>query len=254
MWVLPTADAALAGSAADLGEGLREARRSHVQLACTGDAAVCGASNMRRGSSVAARAALSKAIADTTEGGVANFSTGARAAADAPFLPMESFEQREFFAELAALYQVALEGGDGDLTTTTTTPRLDVLVSSRFRDLPDEDKAAAAALVEAAAKAAAAATRGGVVALARVDPEGPDVHRILSSSTDALTPASGSSANSTFYTLEQAREFQIGLWTAVALFCVALAAVLAMVNMKPEYDSLLTATFQANVTTISKLE
>ena len=52
-----------------------------------------------------------------------------------------------------------------------------------------------------------------------------------------------------YYTLEQVKDYQIGLWTAVALVSAAMTAVLALAFMKPEYDSLLYCTFQANVNT-----
>lgn len=69
---------------------------------------------------------------------------------------------------------------------------------------------------------------------------------------DAPADNSGSddtSGNSTtkYYSRKRIVQFQINMWTAIGLICVLAAAIFAMVNMSPEYDSLLYATFQANV-------
>lgn len=59
----------------------------------------------------------------------------------------------------------------------------------------------------------------------------------------------------TYYSTPEIAQYQLNMWTGIALIVVLLSAVLAMVNMKPEYDSLLYATFQANVSqNMNKLE
>ena len=62
------------------------------------------------------------------------------------------------------------------------------------------------------------------------------------------TPCAPTASSSTaYYSLEEIRNYQICLWTAIALSSVLLSAVLFLACMRPEYDSLLYATFQANV-------
>ena len=63
----------------------------------------------------------------------------------------------------------------------------------------------------------------------------------------AATDAPTASSETEYYSLEEIRNYQICLWTAIALISVLLSAVLFLACMRPEYDSLLYATFQANV-------
>ena len=63
----------------------------------------------------------------------------------------------------------------------------------------------------------------------------------------AATDAPTASSSTEYYSLEEIRNYQICLWTAIALISVLLSAVLFLACMRPEYDSLLYATFQANV-------
>ena len=63
----------------------------------------------------------------------------------------------------------------------------------------------------------------------------------------AATAAPTSAGSDDYYTIDDVKEYQIGLWTAIALIAAALSAVVALATMKPEYDSLLYCTFQANV-------
>merc|ERR1711871_103711 len=98
--------------------------------------------------------------------------------------------------------------------------RLDVLVASEASHAANE---AAAALVF-------------------VEPPSSSKSRRL-----AATDAPTASSSTEYYSLEEIRNYQICLWTAIALISVLLSAVLFLACMRPEYDSLLYATFQANV-------
>lgn len=129
-------------------------------------------------------------------------------------------------AELAALVERALVPGAN---------RLDVLVASKASSV--ENGAAAAQLLRCACAAAAGEDHA---ALVFVDP----VRRRLA---DATPAPSSSDDSAEYYSLEEIRNYQIALWTAIALISALLSAVLFLACMRPEYDSLLYATFQANV-------
>lgn len=62
-----------------------------------------------------------------------------------------------------------------------------------------------------------------------------------------LDEGQGDTDSSKYYSRPDIVQYQVNMWTAIGLICVLAAAILAMVNMSPEYDSLLYATFQANV-------
>ena len=129
-------------------------------------------------------------------------------------------------AEVAALVEYALKPG---------ADRLDVLVASEASKV--ENAAAAAQLLKCAC--AAISSDDDPAALVFVEP--PSVNRRLAA-TGAPTASS-----TAYYSLEEIRNYQICLWTAIALISVLLSAVLFLACMRPEYDSLLYATFQANV-------
>ena len=129
-------------------------------------------------------------------------------------------------AEVAALVEYALKPG---------ADRLDVLVASEASKV--ENAAAAAQLLKCAC--AAISSDDDPAALVFVEP--PSVNRRLAA-TGAPTASS-----TAYYSLEEIRNYQIALWTAIALISVLLSAVLFLACMRPEYDSLLYATFQANV-------
>ena len=129
-------------------------------------------------------------------------------------------------AEVAALVEYALKPG---------ADRLDVLVASEASHAANA--AAAAQLLKCAC--AAMSSEDDPAALVFVEP--PSVNRRLAA-TGAPTASS-----TAYYSLEEIRNYQICLWTAIALISVLLSAVLFLACMRPEYDSLLYATFQANV-------
>ena len=129
-------------------------------------------------------------------------------------------------AEVAALVEYAMQPG---------ADRLDVLVASEASRV--ENAAAAAQLLKCAC--AAMSSEDDPAALVFVEP--PSVNRRLAA-TGAPTASS-----TAYYSLEEIRNYQICLWTAIALISVLLSAVLFLACMRPEYDSLLYATFQANV-------
>ena len=129
--------------------------------------------------------------------------------------------------EVAALVEYALKPG---------ADRLDVLVASEASHV--ENAAAAAQLLKCAC--AAISSNEDPAALVFVEP--PSVNRRL-----AATDAPTASSETEYYSLEEIRNYQIALWTAIALISVLLSAVLFLACMRPEYDSLLYATFQANV-------
>ena len=130
-------------------------------------------------------------------------------------------------AEVAALVEYALKPG---------ADRLDVLVASEASHV--ENAAAAAQLLKCAC--AALSSDDDPAALVFVEP--PSVNRRLAS-----TESPTASSSTEYYSLEEIRNYQICLWTAIALISVLLSAVLFLACMRPEYDSLLYATFQANV-------
>ena len=129
--------------------------------------------------------------------------------------------------EVAALVEYALKPG---------ADRLDVLVASQASHVANA--AAAAQLLKCAC--AAISSNEDPAALVFVEP--PSVNRRL-----AATDAPTASSSTEYYSLEEIRNYQICLWTAIALISVLLSAVLFLACMRPEYDSLLYATFQANV-------
>lgn len=70
--------------------------------------------------------------------------------------------------------------------------------------------------------------------------------------TDDGTTDAGSSK---FRDITDINQYQLNMWTAIALIVVLASAIFALATMRPEYDSLLYATFQANVATpVAKLE
>merc|ERR1711988_1894932 len=70
------------------------------------------------------------------------------------------------------------------------------------------------------------------------------LQRLLSTDDDGVDDSG--------YSLEQIRNYQICLWTGIALVLVLFGAICCMVNMDVRPDSLLYAKFQADVS--SKLE
>ena len=131
--------------------------------------------------------------------------------------------------EVAALVEYALKPG---------ADRLDVLVASEASHA--ENAAAAAQLLKCAC--AAISSNEDPAALVFVEPPSSTKSRRL-----AATDAPTASSSTEYYSLEEIRNYQICLWTAIALISVLLSAVLFLACMRPEYDSLLYATFQANV-------
>ena len=131
--------------------------------------------------------------------------------------------------EVAALVEYALKPG---------ADRLDVLVASEASHV--ENAAAAAQLLKCAC--AAISSNEDPAALVFVEPPSSTKSRRL-----AATDAPTASSSTEYYSLEEIRNYQICLWTAIALISVLLSAVLFLACMRPEYDSLLYATFQANV-------
>ena len=129
--------------------------------------------------------------------------------------------------EVAALVEYALKPG---------ADRLDVLVASQASHV--ENAAAAAQLLKCAC--AAISSNEDPAALVFVEP--PSVNRRL-----AATDAPTASSSTEYYSLERDPQLPDRLWTAIALISVLLSAVLFLACMRPEYDSLLYATFQANV-------
>ncbi|KAJ1446123.1 hypothetical protein M885DRAFT_547644 [Pelagophyceae sp. CCMP2097] len=235
LFVVPAAElpapAALAGtdvlgSLADVAFGLRTARRT-ATIACVGKA-VCGSMSRKDATSAASREALTALI--VAAGGEVS-EKRIRAGADAAWFPLKDVAQQEFFAELAMLVHVSREEAG--------VKRVDVLTASKFTTLAAADRAAALALVHAAARGVASAATVGVVT---VDPSAVTRRR--------LDVASGTK----YYSLEQVREYQLGLWSAIALVAVLFSAVMALATMKPEYDSLLYCTFQANVNNPGKMD
>ena len=131
-------------------------------------------------------------------------------------------------AEVAALVEYALKPG---------ADRLDVLVASEASHA--ENAAAAAQLLKCAC--AAISSDEDPAALVFVEQPTAKSRRL------AATGAPTASSSTEYYSLEEIRNYQICLWTAIALISVLLSAVLFLACMRPEYDSLLYATFQANV-------
>ena len=127
--------------------------------------------------------------------------------------------------EVAALVEYALKPG---------ADRLDVLVASEASRAANA--AAAAQLLRCACTA-----MGDHAALVFVEQPTAKSRRL------AATDAPTASSSTAYYSLEEIRNYQICLWTAIALISVLLSAVLFLACMRPEYDSLLYATFQANV-------
>ena len=130
--------------------------------------------------------------------------------------------------EVAALVEYALKPG---------ADRLDVLVASEASHAANA--AAAAQLLKCAC--AAISSNEDPAALVFVEPTS------TTSRPLAATDAPTASSSTEYYSLEEIRNYQICLWTAIALISVLLSAVLFLACMRPEYDSLLYATFQANV-------
>ena len=152
---------------------------------------------------------------------------GSVAADGAVAFPKVGKVDEPWLEEVAALVEYALKPG---------ADRLDVLVASEASHVANA--AAAAQLLKCAC--AAISSNEDPAALVFVEP--PSVNRRL-----AATDAPTASSETEYYSLEEIRNYQIALWTAIALISVLLSAVLFLACMRPEYDSLLYATFQANV-------
>lgn len=56
-----------------------------------------------------------------------------------------------------------------------------------------------------------------------------------------------------YYDINEITQFQLNMWAGIVLILMLAGAIYAMATMNPEYDSLLYATFQANVAS-SKLD
>jgi len=243
------APAALAGGdAGALGSALRRAggvggRSAGVGCAAAVDAeGLCGAwhrpvdADAARARAAVARHPLADAVANGG-GGVSRARDGnvkrIRGDAAAAWLDTTRPANAAFLGEAAAFAELAAEPSAG-------APRVDVYYASALRNVDAADHPAALAVLRALARGAAA-TAAEVVAVA-VLPPGPERRRL--SATPAPTPAPD---DATYYDLDEIKAFQINLWTGVGLILAVGSAVGALATMKPEYDSLLYATFQANV-------
>ena len=78
------------------------------------------------------------------------------------------------------------------------------------------------------------------------------LQRLLSTDDDSAGNEDDDGVDDSGYSLEQIRNYQICLWTGIALVLVLFGAICCMVNMDVRPDSLLYAKFQADVS--SKLE
>uniref|UniRef100_A0A7S3JQS7 Uncharacterized protein n=1 Tax=Aureoumbra lagunensis TaxID=44058 RepID=A0A7S3JQS7_9STRA len=162
---------------------------------------------------------------------------------DAPGLEIENSEEnRQLVGDLALLVENAyIERGQRE-ARILQAPSIDQ-VSSR---------SAALALLDATTRAIASAQnhRRTATAFAFIGKQEID------SLPSPLNKRKLDDSTTTYYPISDIRQFQLNMWTGIALVLVLAAALAAMVNMKPEYDSLLYATFQANVSGggLSKIE
>ena len=78
------------------------------------------------------------------------------------------------------------------------------------------------------------------------------LQRLLSTDDDSAGNEDDDGVDDSGYSLEQIRNYQICLWTGIALVLVLFGAICCMVNMDVRPDSRLYAKFQADVS--SKLE
>mmetsp|Transcript_33131 Transcript_33131/g.43630 ORF Transcript_33131/g.43630 Transcript_33131/m.43630 type:complete len:403 (+) Transcript_33131:143-1351(+) len=177
---------------------------------------------------------------------------------------MEDQVDAQFFEEMALLAQLP-ELLSKDFDETQSSPALHVVTISSLEPVLRENEETSPKAQAAAALADSSVAQmleamyqkypGKVVGQVIRTPEANAAqksygfdpwqkpHRYL-----AAVNATNSSSNATYYTLEEIRDYQIALWTAVMLILAVFTAIMMTACMNIEPDSILFAKFQADTT------